>query len=94
MILLRFLSRVHFKSAMNPLELEIYRHCFLNLKIDPQEFEFILMVDADTEVLIQGINRLISGMIRDARIVGLCGETLIGNSSQTWVQTLFMDDFI
>jgi chitin synthase len=85
MILMRFLSRVHFNAPMNPLELEIYRHMQINLKISPSLYEFILMIDADTEVLPDGMNRMISAMIRDSKIIGLCGETLIGNEEDTWV---------
>jgi chitin synthase len=85
MILMRFLSRVHFQSAMTPLELEIYRQMEINLKMPPSQYEFVLMVDADTEVLPDGLNRMISAMIRDSKISGLCGETLIANEMESWV---------
>ncbi len=50
MILMRFLSRVHFDSPMSPLELEIYRQMHFNLKLDPSIYEFLLFIDADTVV--------------------------------------------
>jgi len=35
------------------------------------------MVDADTEVLTDSLNRMVSVMINDSKIMGLCGETLL-----------------
>jgi chitin synthase len=87
MVLMRFLSRAHYQDAMSPLELGIYEH-FDGLKIDPNSFEFVLMVDSDTEVLPDSLKHLISSMCRDVRIIGLCGETLISNSKQSWVSMI------
>ena len=47
--------------------------------VDPSNYEFILMVDADTEVLPDSLNRMVSCMVHDAKIVGLCGETMLAN---------------
>ncbi|KAJ3089830.1 hypothetical protein HK102_005396 [Quaeritorhiza haematococci] len=85
LILMRFLSRVHFDSEMNPLELEIYHHMKNIIGVHPSFYEYVLMVDADTEVMQDGINRLISAMIGDSQVMGMCGETLIANEMGSWV---------
>eukprot|EP00833_Pecoramyces_ruminatium_P009065 jgi/Orpsp1_1/1183097/evm.model.c7180000083858.1 len=43
------------------------------------------MVDADTVVLQDSLNLLISSMVRDSRIMGICGETKLDNEKDTWV---------
>jgi chitin synthase len=43
------------------------------------------MVDADTEVMPDSLNRLIAVMSHDSKIMGLCGETDISNELDTWI---------
>jgi chitin synthase len=85
MILLQFLSRVHFQEPMNPLELDLYDHIQNVIGFRPEYFEFILWVDADTEIYNDSINRMVSCLVHDSRIIGICGETLIKNESDSWV---------
>jgi chitin synthase len=85
MIILQFLSRANLQLPMNPLELELYHHFKNVIGFLPEWFEYILWVDADTEIYNDSINRMISCMINDAKIVGLCGETLIKNEGASWV---------
>ncbi|KAJ3056155.1 hypothetical protein HK097_007879 [Rhizophlyctis rosea] len=85
MVLMRFLNRVHFNSGMNPLELELYHHMKNIIGVNPSFYEYILMVDADTEVHPLSLNRMISSMIHDSKIMGLCGETLLSNEKSTWI---------
>ena len=86
-LLLQFLSRSYFESAMNPLELEVYSHLDL-LGVSPNQFEYILMIDSDTTVLPNSLKQLISRMVLDSKIIGLCGETLIENSRSSWVSMI------
>ncbi|KAJ3330765.1 hypothetical protein HDU93_010102 [Gonapodya sp. JEL0774] len=85
MILMRFLNHVHFRSPMPPLELEIFRQIQETVGTDPYNFEYILMVDADTEVMPDSLNRLISSAIHDTQIMGISGETQIANQRRTMV---------
>ena len=85
MILMRFLSRVHFNHPMNPLELEIYHQMKNVIGVDPSFYEYILNIDADTEVFPDSLNRLISQMTRDSKIIGICGETILANEKESWV---------
>ncbi|KAI8058435.1 chitin synthase-domain-containing protein [Syncephalis plumigaleata] len=83
-VLMRFLNRVHFDRAMSPLELEIYHQLKNVIGVHPSFYEYILMVDADTQVSPQSLNRLISCMLHDQKIMGICGETRLANEDLTW----------
>jgi chitin synthase len=85
MILMRFLSRVHFNQGMTPLELELYHQMKNVIGVDPSFYEFILSIDADTEVYPDSLNRLVAQMARDSKIIGICGETQLANEKDTWV---------
>ncbi|KAI8386858.1 chitin synthase-domain-containing protein [Blakeslea trispora] len=84
-ICMSFLNKVHFDSEMTPLELEIYYQMKHVIGVDPALYEYILMVDSDTEVYSDSLNRLISCMLHDSRIIGLCGETELGNEDRSWI---------
>lgn len=81
MILMKFLNNSHFNKNMSPLELEVYHHMKNIIGIEPRFFEYALMVDADTEVLPDSLNRMVAVMIRDSRVrkKGECGDTCVRN---------------
>ncbi|OMJ28206.1 Chitin synthase 8 [Smittium culicis] len=83
-MLMRFFNKVHFNSAMTPLELEIFHQIKNVIGVNPSFYEYMLMVDADTFVLPDSMNRLVSGMQNDAKIMGICGETRLANSKGSW----------
>jgi chitin synthase len=85
LILMRFLNKVHFGTPMTPMELELYHQIKNVIGVNPSFYEYILMVDADTEVMKDGLNRMVSAFAHDAKIVGLCGETLLSNEKESWV---------
>ncbi|KAI8137361.1 chitin synthase-domain-containing protein [Fennellomyces sp. T-0311] len=85
LILMRFLNKVHFMTPMTPMELEMYHQIKNVIGVNPSFYEFVLMVDADTEVSKDGLNRMVSCFVHDAKIIGLCGETLLSNAKDTWV---------
>lgn len=84
MILMRFLSRVHFNLAMSPLHLEIYHQMKNVIGVEPSFYEFIFMVDADTQVHKDALSHLVSHMVRDTRVAGTCGETSIANERSSF----------
>ncbi|GAN00666.1 chitin synthase [Mucor ambiguus] len=84
MICMNFLNRVHFDSEMTPMELEMYHQIKNVIGVNPSFYEYILMVDSDTEVMDHSLNYLISAMLHDARIMGICGETALANEKQSW----------
>lgn len=85
LVLMRFLNRVHFNAEFSPMELDIYHHMRNIIGVSPSYYEFLFCVDADTETESNALNRMVSVMVNDAKVMGLCGETRISNEKQTWV---------
>ncbi|TCD65299.1 hypothetical protein EIP91_002824 [Steccherinum ochraceum] len=85
MLLMHFLNKVHFNTAMNPLELEIYHQIKNVIGVNPTFYEYLFMVDADTTVAPLSLNRLISAMIHDKKLLGVCGETELANAKQSLI---------
>jgi len=83
MVLMHFLNKVHFNTAMNPLELEIYHQIKNVIGVNPTFYEYVFMIDADTVVDNLSVNRLISAMIHDKKVLGVCGETSLANAKQS-----------
>ncbi|KAH9819734.1 chitin synthase-domain-containing protein [Melampsora americana] len=83
-MLMRFLNRVHFDSPMCPLELEICHQIKNVIGVEPQLYEFLFTIDADTEVYPDSLNRLVSAASDDGRIIGICGETKLSNEKVSW----------
>ncbi|EJD36764.1 hypothetical protein AURDEDRAFT_117013 [Auricularia subglabra TFB-10046 SS5] len=83
-LLLHYLNRVHFDAPMNPLELEIYHQMRNVIGIDPAFYEYIFMVDADTIVTPDSLNRLVACTSDDSQIIAVCGETKLYNEEGSW----------
>ncbi|KAF8312672.1 chitin synthase [Clavulina sp. PMI_390] len=83
-LLMNYLNRVHFDSPMTPLELEIYHQMRNVIGIDPAFYEYILMVDADTSVEPDSLNRLVACTADDSNIIAICGETKLDNEEGSW----------
>ncbi|EST05048.2 Cytochrome b5-like heme/steroid binding domain protein [Kalmanozyma brasiliensis GHG001] len=88
LVLMRFLNKVHFGLPMNPMELEIYHQIKNVIGVNPSFYEYILQVDADTEVEVMSLNRFISAFIRDKKVIGLCGETALSNAKASIITML------
>ncbi|KAJ1957655.1 hypothetical protein GGI12_004964, partial [Dipsacomyces acuminosporus] len=83
-LLMSFFNKVHFDLPMTPLELEIYHQMRHIIGVPPKNYEYLLQVDADTEVMPDSLTRLVSACSLDQRIAGICGETMLGNESKSW----------
>ncbi|KAK9328806.1 chitin synthase-domain-containing protein [Lipomyces starkeyi] len=83
-LLLDLLNRVHFKSPMSPLQLEIFHQINNVIGVDPELYEYLLMVDADTSVSEDSLNRLVACCAQDSRIAGIAGETSLQNEEGSW----------
>ena len=83
-LLMSFLNRVHHRAPMNPLELEIFHQINNIIGVDPELYEYLLMVDADTCVREDSLNRLVAACANDAKIAGICGETSLQNEERSW----------
>lgn len=84
-ILMSFLQKVMFDERMTELEFEMFNGLWRITGISPDFYEIVLMVDADTKVFPDSITHMISAMIKDPEIMGLCGETKIANKRASWV---------
>lgn len=80
MVMMRFLNRIHYNAPMSPLELEMHHHIRNIIGVNPTFYEFILQVDADTEVAPDAATRMVAALLADIRIIGLCGETALTNA--------------
>ena len=83
-LLMSFLNRVHHRAAMSPLELEMFHQINNIIGVDPELYEYLLMVDADTTVAPDALNRLIASCANDSKIAGICGETSLENEERSW----------
>ena len=83
LILMRFLNRVHFNLEMSPLELDLYYHLRTIIGVPPNFYEFLFMIDADTEIAPDSASRMIASFVHDTQVIGLCGETGLTNSKQS-----------
>jgi len=82
-LLFNFLSRCYFESPMTPLELEIYHQIANVIGINPRMYEYLLTVDADTEVTEDSLNRLVACCANDSKVIGVCGETSLQNEEKS-----------
>ncbi|ROW02350.1 hypothetical protein VSDG_02612 [Cytospora chrysosperma] len=83
-LLMSFLNRVHHRAPMSPLELEMFHQINNIIGVDPELYEYMLMVDADTCVREDSLNRLVAACANNAKIAGICGETSLQNEERSW----------
>ncbi|KAE8149696.1 chitin synthase-domain-containing protein [Aspergillus avenaceus] len=84
-ILMSFLQKVMFDERMTELEFEMFNGLWHVTGIAPDFYEVVLMVDADTKVFPDSLTHMISAMVKDPEVMGLCGETKIANKTDSWV---------
>ncbi|KAH8603066.1 chitin synthase-domain-containing protein [Bisporella sp. PMI_857] len=87
-ILMSFLQKVMFDERMTELEFEMFNGLWKVTGISPDFYEVVLMVDADTKVFPDSLTHMVSAMVKDPEIMGLCGETKIANKRATWVSAI------
>jgi len=87
-ILMSFLQKVMFDERMTELEFEMFNGIWKITGISPDFYEVVLMVDADTKVFPDSLTHMVSAMVKDPEIMGLCGETKIANKRESWVSMI------
>lgn len=87
-ILMSFLQKVMFDERMTELEYEMFNGIWKLTGISPDFYEIVLMVDADTKVFPDSLTHMVSAMVKDPEIMGLCGETKIANKTASWVSMI------
>lgn len=84
-VLMAFLQKVMFDERMTTFEYEFFNSIWRVTGVSPDRFELVLCVDADTKVFPDSLTRMVSCMVHDEEIMGLCGETKIANKADTFV---------
>ncbi|GAA6014187.1 hypothetical protein JCM10207_006126 [Rhodosporidiobolus poonsookiae] len=84
-VLMNFLQKVMFDERMTTFEYDFFNSLWRCTGVSPDRYEVVLMVDADTKIFPDSVSRMVSCMVNDPEIMGLCGETKIANKSETWV---------
>ncbi|EJC98606.1 glycosyltransferase family 2 protein [Fomitiporia mediterranea MF3/22] len=84
-VLMAFMQKVMFDERMTTLEYEFFNSIWRVTGVSPDRYELVLCVDADTKVFPDSLTRMVSCMVHDEEIMGLCGETKIANKAETWV---------
>lgn len=84
-VLMAFLQKVMFDERMTTFEYEFFNSIWRVAGISPDRYELILCVDADTKVFPDSLKRMVSCMVHDEEIMGLCGETKIANKADSFV---------
>ena len=84
-MLMGFLQKVMFDERMTTFEYEFFNSIWRVTGVSPDRYELVLCVDADTKVFPDSLSRMVSCMVNDYEIMGLCGETKIANKAETWV---------
>ncbi|KAL2444734.1 Chitin synthase 4 [Exophiala dermatitidis] len=87
-ILMSFLQKVMFDERMTELEYEMFNGLWKVTGMSPDFYEMVLMVDADTKVFPDSLTHMVSAMVKDPEIMGLCGETKIANKNASWVSRI------
>ncbi|KAI3651516.1 hypothetical protein MP228_002819 [Amoeboaphelidium protococcarum] len=95
-VLMDFLSKIMLNEPLSAAQYDLFlkwSHIMTVqndsvVKVTPDMFEIVLMVDADTKVLPDSLSRMVSVMQRDPSVMGLCGETRIMNKNESWVSMI------
>lgn len=87
-ILMSFLQKVMFDERMTELEYEMFNGLWKVTGMSPDFYEIVLMVDADTKIYPDSLTHMVSAMVTDPEIMGLCGETKIANKQASWVSRI------
>lgn len=87
-ILMSFLQKVTFDERMTDLEYQILNSIWRITGLMAEFYEMVLMVDADTMVYPDSLTHMVTEMVKDPMVMGLCGETKISNKRKSWVTAI------
>ncbi|KAF7721485.1 hypothetical protein EC973_004642 [Apophysomyces ossiformis] len=75
-------------NRMTPLEYELFNQCYSVLGIDPRNFKYMLLTDADTQVQADVLHKLTSRLERDHSMLAVSGHVRPANPEQSIVTML------
>ncbi|KAF2747835.1 glycosyltransferase family 2 protein [Sporormia fimetaria CBS 119925] len=82
-LIMRYLNRVHYNAPMSPLELEMHHQIRNIIGVNPTFYEFLLQIDADTEVAPDSATRFVASFLADTKLIAVCGETSLSNAKHS-----------
>lgn len=88
LILLNFLSKIFYKQELNNLECKIYDDIENIVNMQPEIYEFLMCIDADTEPYKDALKQMVYKLCSNKKYIGLCGETKISNKMDSWVTAI------
>jgi chitin synthase len=88
LILFNFLSNIFYKNELNSLETKFYNDIKTIIGTSPDNYEYLMCIDCDTEPANDALKQLVYKMSNDKKIIGLCGETMIANKTQSWISAI------
>ena len=56
--------------------------------VNPRFYEFLLAIDADTVVDSLSLNRFVSAMTHDRKVIATCGETELANAKKSMISMM------
>jgi chitin synthase len=80
-----FLQKVMFDERVTTFEYEFFNSIWRVTSISPDRYELVLCVDVDTKVFPDSLTRMVSCMVHDEEIMGLCGEKKFANKAHSFV---------
>lgn len=87
-ILMSFLKKILLNDRMTDLEYMLLKNIWQLTGIIADQYEAVLMVDADTKIFPDSLTHMVAELVKDPLIMGLCGETKIANKTESWVTAI------
>ncbi|KAI7874956.1 hypothetical protein K492DRAFT_211243 [Lichtheimia hyalospora FSU 10163] len=75
-------------NRMAPLEYELFNQCYSVLGIDPRAFKYMLVIDADMQVQSDLVQKLVSRLENDRRMLAISGHVRPANPEQNIITML------
>lgn len=75
-------------NRMAPLEYELFNQCYSVLGIDPRAFKYMLVIDADMQVQSDLVQKLVSRLEKDRRMLAISGHVRPANPEQNIITML------
>jgi chitin synthase len=95
LILMNFFSKLlQERALLTALEFDLYKKIKDTTKIEPSDYQFTLMVDADTKVDVNSLDVMIRHFKKPkSKVVALCGETRIENKWQSFITMIQVHEY-
>ncbi|KAG2221433.1 hypothetical protein INT45_005238 [Circinella minor] len=83
-IVLGFLERCMnlASNRMTPLEYELFNQCYSVLGINPRNFKYMLVTDADTQIQGDVVQKMVSRLEKDRKMLAISGHARPANPEQ------------